>query len=475
MLKRVSNGIGFLVVSLAVASEPGLAQTRKPSIGKVDPFPAKSVWIDESSGLTLTVIERKGNTFRARLVVGEEVDRTLVGTVRDGKISWLAKEVKSAKGGQGGDNTGTIRGDQIEFEYRSDAGSGTFTVRRSDARPEKPNPQRAGGGKIASKASAYLDQALDIMQKHSMRRDKIDWASLRAQTREKAIGARAPSQTYDAIRFALQQLGDGHSFFMSPLERSRVMPDWTRFPSEAEYTGSFNQVPAADKNGAKRQAPDPSGRMIDGRWAYMLVPRCHIHTGETSFDKYIGRLLAVVRELDSKKPDGWIIDLRGNEGGAIWPMLVGVGPILGEGELGSFVYPNGVNTKWHYRAGQTLLGKQVVAAAPEAYSLIRANPPTAVLTDERTGSAGEAVAIAFRGRPRTRSFGRPTFGVSTANQGFRLSDGAILVLAVATMVDRSGKAYGGAVEPDEVIPVDENDDTVLKVAVTWLGKQVKSP
>jgi len=32
---------------------------------------------------------------------------------------------------------------------------------------------------------------------------------------------------------------------------------------------------------------------------------------------------------------GWIVDLRGNGGGNMWPMLAGVGPVLGEGVVGS--------------------------------------------------------------------------------------------------------------------------------------------
>ena len=34
----------------------------------------------------------------------------------------------------------------------------------------------------------------------------------------------------------------------------------------------------------------------------------------------------------------WIVDLRGNYGGNIWPMIAGVGPVLGEGIIGWIVY-----------------------------------------------------------------------------------------------------------------------------------------
>jgi C-terminal processing protease CtpA/Prc len=108
--------------------------------------------------------------------------------------------------------------------------------------------------------------------------------------------------------------------------------------------------------------------------------------------------------------------------------------------------------------------------------LRRASPPVAVLTGQLTASSGEAVAIAFRARPSTRSFGAPTFGVSTANVGIRLSDGAVLNLTVSTMGDRTGRLYGAAVPPDEAVagppaPVPGAGDAVMDAAAAWLHAQ----
>lgn len=61
------------------------------------------------------------------------------------------------------------------------------------------------------------------------------------------------------------------------------------------------------------------------------------------------------------------------------------------------------------------------------------SPRVAVLT----AISGEAVAIAFRGRADTRSFGTPTCGLSTSNHTDRLSDGGNLYLTASVMADRS--------------------------------------
>jgi C-terminal processing protease CtpA/Prc len=98
--------------------------------------------------------------------------------------------------------------------------------------------------------------------------------------------------------------------------------------------------------------------------------------------------------------------------------------------------------------------------------------PVAVITGFYTMSSGEAVAIAFRGRPNTRSFGEPTAGKSTANQGERLSDGSMLLVTAALMADRNGMLYGIPIQPDERVDARAGtaaeEDHALAAAVNWL-------
>jgi carboxyl-terminal processing protease len=93
-----------------------------------------------------------------------------------------------------------------------------------------------------------------------------------------------------------------------------------------------------------------------------------------------------------------------------------------------------------------------------------------VITGPRTVSSGEAVTVAFRGRPRTRSFGQPTGGLSTSNSGFQLPDGATLLLTTAVFADRNGQRYGAAIEPDEAVSAVDGADPALAAAVAWLRR-----
>lgn len=146
-----------------------------------------------------------------------------------------------------------------------------------------------------------------------------------------------------------------------------------------------------------------------------------------------------IRRADQAGACGWIVDLRNDTGGDIWPMLAAVGPVLGEGVVGYFVDPDGVKTAWSYAAGKAQLGGKTVIGIENAYRLKHPAPAVAVLTGRDTASAGEAIVVAFRGRPHTRSFGEPTAGVPTGNEVYTLSDGALLVLTVVLDADRTGR------------------------------------
>ncbi|HSC26461.1 MAG TPA: S41 family peptidase, partial [Vicinamibacterales bacterium] len=189
-------------------------------------------------------------------------------------------------------------------------------------------------------------------------------------------------------------------------------------------------------------------------------------------------LQEMLQRLAAAQPCGWIVDLRGNGGGNMWPMLAGVGPLLGETEdAGRFRSLDG-DVRWYY--GRGAAGTIAGDGAREEAARISGTPlpalrgAVAVLTDRGTASSGEALAIAFRGRSDTRSFGEATYGVPTANQGFRLSDGANIVLTVAIEVDRTGQEFDREIVPDEPIaaegqPDRPEQDPVSTRAISWLA------
>ena len=143
----------------------------------------------------------------------------------------------------------------------------------------------------------------------------------------------------------------------------------------------------------------------------------------------------------------------------MWPMLSGLAPLLGNGSIGLFRDRNGRDTTW-------AIQKSSGCNAP-----IPNDARVALLIGPRTASSGEAVAVAFSGRPNTRSFGLGSAGVSTSNMRLSLPDGGALFLTNAIAVDRVGREFPAGVTPDVVIEQEPQTDDVLAAAVNWLGKQ----
>lgn len=277
------------------------------------------------------------------------------------------------------------------------------------------------------------------MENRSIHRKTIDWSGFKSRVYEKAGDAQTVAETYEAIDEALTILGDNHSLLRT--SDGAVLYGVRKKKCEVE------SIPPVS-------VPDNIG--------YIKITS-FVGGGEKAAD-FAEELQNQIRAADSPSLVGWIVDLRGNTGGNMWPMLAGVSPILGEDTVGYFQSVNQQFSPWEIRDGSSYGGNSLATLVPQPYTLINPEPKVAVLLDNGVMSSGEATAIAFVGRENTRSFGSPTCGASTGNVTNELSDGSVLILTVSYMADRNQKVYGIPVEPDEVVEPEE----VVQRAVEWL-------
>jgi carboxyl-terminal processing protease len=374
---------------------------------------------------------------------------------------------------------------------------------------------------ICNRPAVYLHIALAIIRRHAVMAGAVDWRAVDAEVGQITRSARTTSDTYPGIRRALDQLGDHHSFLRIPQKRSTLpqrdyglaalYPEgvvFLVFPgSPADVAGirigdvieSVNGRPPEmddDRNAydyirlrgesvrlvvgeprstglrtidlsAGTYLPEwnfpPRSEQIDNHLAYVEAPG----TAGTNEQEYARRLRAAIEIVDQSSVCGWIVDLRRNLGGNMWPMVQALRPVLGEANPGFFVGAHG-RQSWApmYKSHMDRSSLQLRVA----------NPSVAVLTSHLTASSGEAVAIAFRGRRAARSFGESTFGLPTSNAPFSLPDGAQLFLATAWEADRNGHVYRDRVPPDEPVVVDWRrfgtaNDPVVTAAERWLRQQ----
>ncbi len=309
----------------------------------------------------------------------------------------------------------------------------------------------AGGAAPSAAATGYLDAALAVMERHSLNRTAIDWPELRRVTMAQARGAVTMADTYPALRYALRELGDRHSYLLAPGPAAALLAA----PVSNARTG--------------RAAVEPEAEMLSGRFAYLSVPG---FAGGTPSDqaRFAEALQADIRDLDLSNTCGWILDLRLNTGGNLWPMLAGLGPLLGDGELAASVYPDESRRAIWYRQGRAGFGDYVQLRVAAPHALRATNVPLAVLIGSRTASSAEVLVMALRGRALTRTFGAPTRGLSAGNRTFELADRAALVLTVAATSDRSGRVDLGPIDPEERVDARDGSAAVA-AAIAWLKTQ----
>lgn len=411
------------------------------------------------------------------------------------------------------------------------ATTGSRPTVAATATAARPTPPLATGTPTGASpaALAYLTDALDLIQQHALNRDKVDWPAVRAQVLGPELTAQTTADTYPAIEYVLQQLHDNHSSLVRPDQAALALSPWTgaigltanyaerkvitvEAGSPADQAGvragdaiaTLNDAPpealdatrffaqlyfgTGTKLGLRRgdmetftaeirhDPVDPTslvrGRRLPGNIGYIAIPPLGV---TPVYSYYAGIMQQIIRDVDQPPACGWVVDLQGNTGGSLWPMLAGIGPVLGEGVVGSAIGPDG-SQSWSYRNGQVLFAGIVGSQVEQPYRLQQPNPPVAVLTDAQTASAGEAVLVTFRGRPNTRSFGEATYGVPTGNVPVELSDGALLVLTEFMDVDRTGQAYDAPIPPDVPVtssrPLRGTDkDVVMEAGAAWLAEQ----
>nr|BBH86605.1 hypothetical protein KTC_13560 [Thermosporothrix sp. COM3] len=387
-------------------------------------------------------------------------------------------------------------------------------------------PVHARSATASKEATDYLNFVLDYIQANSVNSDKLNWPQIRQEAMSRIQNARTTADTYPTIRWLLEQLGDHHSFFLDPqaarkqqhghgnpfgLRMTRdgiitdILPDspadasgqirrgdvltqingfdrdnsdairdsLKKHPGTATLTLTRNEQPYTVTLALKPYESNkrPWGKLVQPDIGYIELPAV---IGGTMEQHYADIVHDEIRKLDQQYTiKGWIIDLRNNTGGNCWPMLAGIGPILGEGKLGAFVSHGKEVGTWMYQEGKAMSDDYMLAQVQQPYRLKQPLPPVAVLTSNLTASSGEAVAIAFHGRPSTRFFGESTYGLPTANTLEILSDGAQLYLTVANDADRTGQVYEEPIAPDQEVSINwaelyTEQDNVIKAAQGWL-------
>lgn len=292
---------------------------------------------------------------------------------------------------------------------------------------------------------------LDVIEARSYFRDAVAWSNLR----NKAVMRKSQNDVADFIRYHvlsdLKNVGDHHSFVL-------------------DVSGYMSTVASATEDSEQI----PTSNIIAGM-GLLRFPG-NLGLSPERLKEYVDVGCRLRNELHSQGVNGWIIDLRGMNGGSVHHPLTVLYPFLPDGRLVGLIDGYG---------NETWIKKQGTAISPPAYLLDYgdhvwpedlADPaiPVAVLTGPFNGSAGEMTQLALMSRDNLQTFGGATAGFTTANGGMALFDGSALGLATSAEMDAEGNAYTGSIEPDVYDPTIGNSQSTsaddLAIVLDWLRK-----
>lgn len=294
-------------------------------------------------------------------------------------------------------------------------------------------------------AATELRAAIDILKTYHMNRDKLDWPAVEARASADIKDKPSAADAYPAIRDIIKQLGEKHTS-LAPAEYAKATRTGTKVGNTEPPPFSAPEAWALRDSAILLRVPGFQGPETDDR-SYVITAR---------------------RALKQYKDRGicrFVIDLRGNWGGNMYPMLNALRSFLGQAPYGYWIVGPDKRFAWNIPDWPIENG---AAAAYEIAAPDLSRARIAILLDRYTASAGEFTAMALQGLPHMRSFGSETAGYLTANEPKLLPDGAEIFVSTSWGTDRLGHSYRETLVPDSKTA---GGQPTVDAALTWLKSQ----
>ncbi len=310
----------------------------------------------------------------------------------------------------------------------------------------------------------YLDKTLLIIQNNALNKDKLNWDSVRTDIYEKTKDADNIETILPIFPYLFEILKDHHGWLSYGDKNYR----WNKESKNLKNQTVKNAVESYKKVYAT---------LLNKNIAYLRIPGNN-DFGAKNMDSIANNIVDEIDKINSNKIKGWILDLRINIGGNMYPMIAGISDLIGnDGRLGGFVTSNNQSDgEWFLKKGNIYVDTNQVLNRRKLKKPIKKQIPIAVLISNYTASSGEMTAITLIGRKNTKLFGEESAGYTTTNEGFRLDEKSGVNVAVGYVKDRRGEIYIDNIQPDFVVTGGDNfedlkSDKKIMKAHKWLKKQ----
>ena len=311
--------------------------------------------------------------------------------------------------------------------------------------------------------SIVFDSLFNHTREASLYRENVNWDSLYPILAKQAAEAQSIEELAAPFKAVLENLGDTHGRIY---HNRQVLAHFTdgRKPHLQDFDPEIYQ-----KIQWGQSLPFTAKHLGDSIGYVRIVG---LPPGDNQqMSKDIQDAVCTIQKQGVTK---WIVDLRYNGGGNLFPMAEGIAHILGEGDLGGAQgLTEAEHGLWSIKNGDFYYDDYTVGLANNCS--YEQNVPVAVLLSHYTASSGEALAVMLKDRPQTRFFGQESNGMITVTNYYPLAENTFATISVSIYQDRAGKVY------DQYVPVDQKtpfslteqweEDPGIQQALEWLRKQ----
>jgi carboxyl-terminal processing protease len=320
---------------------------------------------------------------------------------------------------------------------------------------------------LSAQFPVHPDSLFTFMRFQSVYRDRVNWEDVHVDFSSCIRTSKNLNDTMTCFVEILKTLDDvhsqiylnnkyyGHSHFLGDSAYKAIQPIRDRaFAS----TGKINST------------------TLHKKYAYILIPGINAYS-EDQIDMYSQMVRDSLLGVYKKGIEGFIVDLRLNTGGNMYPMLCGLSSLLGNTTIG---YETDVNDsvvrKWELIQHHFFIGGYQVTHLQKQPIKDGSKIPVVVIIGPMTNSSGSMTAIAFKKRPHTIFVGESTAdGYTTSNAYFQFAPNLVLNFATNFVADRKRTIYKTTVDPDITISGGDNfddleNDEKIKTAIQWFQK-----
>lgn len=312
----------------------------------------------------------------------------------------------------------------------------------------------------------FYDSLLTILKSDYLFKNEVNWDLVASETKSNLNQYNDFARSLSQINVLFNKLKAKHCQL---------------FYKDTIFTATISQPDEKDfsEQWMKKYIANPSFevKVLENKYGYILMPSINFEDISSGNIHKIAQgmydQISLVKIKYNLK--GWILDLRFNTGGNIYPMLLALYDFLGDNTIwGGLDINKKLAHSIKLSKGNYIDNNETISfIIPKSKKLDKSK--VAIITSIVTASSGEIVALSFKARKNTCFIGQTTNGMTTSNDKKLLPFGTYMALTTGYDCDRNGNYYE-KIKPETLLYKQDNFDTLLKdkniiQAIKWIIKK----